>query len=58
MKRFLLVLGILLCLQGCAFARNLRDFGNGFYADLDSLKKLEITGMQIWNIILPTASIC
>lgn len=40
MKKFLLILGTLLCLQGCAFARDLRDFGNGFYADLDSLKKV------------------
>lgn len=38
MKRFLLVLGVLLCLQGCAFARDLRELGNGFYVDLDSLR--------------------
>lgn len=37
MKRFLLIVGILLCLQSCAFAKNLYDFGNGFYVDLDSL---------------------
>ena len=31
MKRFLLIVGILLCLQSCAFARDLRELGNGFY---------------------------
>lgn len=39
MKRFLLVLGVLLCLQSCAFARDLRDLGNGFYVDIDSYKR-------------------
>lgn len=39
MKRFLLVLGVLLCLQGCAFARDLRDLGNGFYVDIDSYRR-------------------
>lgn len=38
MKRFLLVFGILLCMQCCTLARNLYDFGNGFYVDLDSLR--------------------
>lgn len=38
MKRFLLVLGILLCMQCCAFARNLFYIVNGFYVDLDSLR--------------------
>lgn len=40
MKRFLLVIGILLCLQSCAFAKNLYDFGNGLYVDLDSLSRV------------------
>lgn len=39
MKRFLLVLGIFLCLQGCAFARNLYDAGKGYYIDIDSFKR-------------------
>lgn len=38
MKRFLLVFGILLCMQCCAFPINLYDLGNGHYADLDSLR--------------------
>lgn len=38
MKRFLLVLSVLLCMQCCTLARNLYDFGNGFYVDLDSLR--------------------
>lgn len=40
MKRFLLALGILLCMQCCALARNLHDFGNGLYVDLDSLYRV------------------
>lgn len=39
MKRFLLVLGVLLCLQNCTFARDLRELGNGFYVDLDSIRR-------------------
>ena len=38
MKRFLLVFGILLCMQCCTFARNLLDLENGSYVDLDSLR--------------------
>lgn len=38
MKRFLLVLSVLLCMQCCTFPINLYDFGNGFYVDLDSLR--------------------
>jgi hypothetical protein len=38
MKRFLLALGILLCMQCCTFARNLREFGEGYYVDLDSFR--------------------
>lgn len=38
MKRFLLALGILLCMQCCAFARNLCDVGNGIYVDVDSFR--------------------
>lgn len=38
MKKFLLILGTLLCLQCCAFARDLRELGNGFYVDLDSFR--------------------
>lgn len=38
MKRFLLVLGVLLCMQCCTFARNLRDLGKGYYVDLDSFR--------------------
>ena len=38
MKRFLLALGILLCMQCCTFARNLLDLENGSYVDLDSLR--------------------
>ena len=38
MKKFLLLVGILLCLQSCTFARNLRELGNGFYVDLDSFR--------------------
>lgn len=39
MKKFLLLIGILLCLQSCAFARNLRVLGNGLYVDLDSISR-------------------
>ena len=39
MKRFLLVLGVLLCLQSCAVAKNLYDVGNGTYADIDSFRR-------------------
>ena len=39
MKRFLLIVGTLLCLQCCAFARDLRELGNGFYVDLDSIRR-------------------
>lgn len=39
MKRFLLVLGILLWLQSCVLARDLRDLGNGFYVDIDSYRR-------------------
>lgn len=38
MKKILLLVGILLCLQSCTFARNLRELGNGFYVDLDSFR--------------------
>lgn len=38
MKRFLLVFGILLCMQCCTFARNLCDVGNGIYVDVDSFR--------------------
>ena len=38
MKRFLLVLSILLCMQCCTFARNLRELGEGYYVDLDSFR--------------------
>ena len=38
MKRFLLALGILLCMQCCTFARNLRELGEGYYVDLDSFR--------------------
>lgn len=40
MKKILLLIGILLCLQCCTFARNLREWSNGFYVDLDSLRKV------------------
>lgn len=39
MKRFLLALGILLCLQGCVLARDLRELGIGYYVDIDSYKR-------------------
>lgn len=39
MKRFLLVLGIFLCLQGCTLAKNLYDLGFGHYIDKDSLRR-------------------
>lgn len=40
MKRFLLVLGIFLCLQSCAVAKNLYDVGNGIYVDIDSFERV------------------
>ena len=39
MKKFLLLVGILLCFQSCVLARDLRDFGNGFYLDIDSYRR-------------------
>ncbi len=38
MKKNLLLVGILLCLQSCTFAINLFDLGNGYYVDIDSFK--------------------
>lgn len=38
MKRFLLVFGILLCMQCCTLAKDLYDLGDGFYVDLNSFR--------------------
>lgn len=47
MKRFLLVFGILLCMQCCAFSINLYDLGDGLYVDLDSISREENYGYAL-----------
>lgn len=47
MKRFLLVFGILLCMQCCTFARNLRELGEEYYVDLDSFRVKDNYGYAI-----------
>lgn len=39
MKKFLLLVGILLCLQSCTFARNLVSITHGSYMDIDSIRR-------------------